>query len=136
MLRVIAFTVFVLWSSALVACSAHCFLGTSHLGLSQERPSCHATPPPCHGGSPDHSWQAESGALCTTLKQMSVEHGAIETPTLNVFVLYLLPFNEADGGGRIVQSLELRQRFPVEWLVTPEVYPGVIHLPHGPPVLT
>ena len=51
--RVIASLILVLWSSALVACSAHCYLGTSHLGTAQVQHSCHLpknTQPPCHGG--------------------------------------------------------------------------------------
>jgi hypothetical protein len=135
MMRAVALAVLVLWTGALVACSAHCFLGTSHLGLSEKRPSCHAAPPPCHGGPHDDDGQSDSGALCTTLKQMSVQQTASEVPHQNVFVLYFLPFNQADSSGHVANALEYRQSFPVEWLVTPEVSLGVIHLPHGPPIV-
>ena len=132
--RVIAGALLVLWTMALVACSAHCFLGTSHLGMAQQAPSCHAAPLPCHGGTPNEE-QSDSGALCATLKQMSIEQHAAGAPQLSIFVLYFLAAEEVASGHSPANASELRQHFPAKWTITPEVYLGVTNLPHGPPLI-
>jgi hypothetical protein len=67
---------------------------------------------------------------------MAVEQAVTEAPQPNAFVLYFLPLSEEQGTACCVDALETRQSFPAEWIVTPEVYSGLTHLPHGPPALT
>ena len=131
--RMVAGLVLFLWTTALVACSAHCFLGTSHLGMAQQASSCHAAPPPCHGGTPDEQ-QSDSGALCATLKQMSVEQHAADAPQPIIFVLFLLPAEEVVSGQCAANTPQLRRRYPAEWTAVPEVYLGAVNLPHAPPL--
>ncbi|MCI0746896.1 MAG: hypothetical protein L0Y58_15955 [Verrucomicrobia subdivision 3 bacterium] len=134
--RVTAAVVLVVWTTALAGCSAHCFLGTSHLGLAQERQSCHAAPSPCHGGSPDDDGQPDSDTLCATLKHMSVLQQACVAPQPSFFVLYFFAFDEAVSGESRGDISQIRHGFRAERRPTPEVYLGVALHSLAPPSLS
>jgi len=134
--RALALMVLVMWSSALVACSAHCFLGTSHFGTAQAEEGCHAakpSPPPCHGGPSDK--KGESGALCASLKQLFSAKTSVEAVPPPMSVVYFL----AGAGTSAVEcssaSSQRRPSTPLDFLFTPEVCPGPANLPHAPPAL-
>ncbi|MCI0349181.1 MAG: hypothetical protein L0Z53_07130 [Acidobacteriales bacterium] len=138
-LRVNAFFVLIMWTTALVACSAHCFLGTTHLGEFSEQESCHSqtAPPPCHGGSSDDEGKSDSGALCSSLKQLFAAKVVAEVPQFAGSVLYALSARDvASLADSSSNAMHVRQAIPRDFVFTPEVYLGPALRGLAPPHLS
>lgn len=140
-MRKTALLVLVVWTTALAACTAHCFLGTSHLGIVADRQNCHAPhqpPSPCHGGPPGNAGgESDSGALCSTLKQMLVSQEVPAAPLPVLATLYFLTIPDIGGFDDPLSHIVLPRRgSPAEFVVTPEVYLGPALHSLAPPVLS
>jgi hypothetical protein len=137
--RVVALMVFLTWSWALIACSAHCFLGTSHLGTSQAGAGCHTakSPPPGHGSPADKEHPSDSTPLCSSLKQMFSAESSVEVyPPAGYVVFDLTAISTVGPAKSLSANIQKRQAVRPEFVFTPEVYLGPAIHSLAPPLLS
>lgn len=135
--RILGLFVLAIWTSALTACSAHCFLGTSHLGTTQAEGGCHtaASSSPSDGDSSDKGQPSESSPLCSSLKQLFSATALVEVPQIDCFILYTISENILLLADSSSNAIHVRQAILRDFIFTPEVYLGPALHSHAPPFL-